>query len=73
MMMNNLEQMEDIVKINKSLSWNGWDVVHILENASGYMDKNGAFINEKWHIKQTFKLERHGWDIPKKFLKGIDV
>lgn len=72
-MMNSLLTMEDIVKLNKDLSWNGWDVVYSFEDASGYMDKNGAFINEKWHIKQIFKLERHGWDIPKKFLKGINV
>jgi len=72
-MMNNLEKMENIVNLSKKLSWDGWDVVHLSEDASGYMDKNGLFVNGKWHIKQVFKLERTGWNIPSKFLKEINV
>jgi hypothetical protein len=69
--MNNLEYMEKIVSLYPELSWNGWDIVRVYEDESGYLNKNGVFINNKWHIKEVYKLENNGWNIPDRFIKSV--
>lgn len=69
MLINSLEKMEDIVANNKSLSWDGWDVVHSYPNPTGWTKLDGAFINGKWYIQKKFALSTEGWEIPNKLVR----
>lgn len=60
--------MEAIVKNNSNLSWNGWDVVEVKPSNSAMFKINGAFINGKWVIKNTYSYGKNGWEIPKKYV-----
>jgi hypothetical protein len=68
MKITQLEKMEKIVAKNKSLSWNGWDVLHAYPSEKGMTSIYGAYINGKWHITRNFKLGSDGWDLPDKFV-----
>jgi hypothetical protein len=68
MKIKELEKMETIVVSNKSLSWNGWDVVHAYPSEKGATSKFGAYINGKWHITRRFQLGSDGWELPDKFV-----
>ena len=70
MKINSLEQMETIVENNKSLEWNGWDVVEITKSPTGWMKTNGLFRNGEWHIQKRYDLNSNGWDIPNKFVRN---
>jgi hypothetical protein len=61
--------METIVESNKSLSWEGWDVVLLKKNPAGYMSPDGVFSNGNWYLKTKFALSEIGWDIPSKFMR----
>lgn len=63
-----LEKMENVVSKNKSLFWDGWNVVHSYPSDKGMTSKYGAFIKGKWHITRRFELGSDGWDIPDKFV-----
>jgi hypothetical protein len=62
-----LEQMEQIVDRNKSLSWNGWDVVELTKNPTAMFKTNGAVINGIWYIKNVFPISQDGWRIPNRY------
>lgn len=62
-----LEKMEDIVSRNKSLSWEGWNVVELIKNPAGPFKSNGARIKGVWYVKSIFTVERDGWRIPSKY------
>jgi len=66
MLIKSLDQMESIVKSNKDLSWDGWDVISLKPTDSGLMSKDGVQINGKWFSKTTFRLTENGWEIPNK-------
>jgi hypothetical protein len=70
-MMNikSLEQMERIVKRNKALSWDGWDVIQSYPNPTAWSQKNGAFVKGKWYSQKRFKINSNGWDIPDKLVR----
>lgn len=67
-MIKDLETMEQIVKNNNGLSWDGWDVVEVKPSNSAIFKTNGAFINGKWHIKNVYKYGSNGWEIPGKYV-----
>ena len=69
MLVNNLETMEAIVKNNKSLSWDGWNVVELIKSKSGMFKPEGAYVNGSWYIKNTFSANRDGWRIPNKYAR----
>jgi hypothetical protein len=68
MVIKSLEQMEKIVESNKSLSWNGWDVVHLVPNPAAWSKPDGAYVKGRWHIQKIFALSTNGWEIPNKFM-----
>lgn len=72
-MMKDLSFLEEIVKLNPELSWEGWDIVRLLEDQNAYMSTNGVFKNGKWYFKEVYKLKEDGWDIPKKIIKENNV
>lgn len=62
-----LEKMESIVSKNKSLSWDGWNVVELVKSSSAVYKANGARINGVWYIKNIFSLEQDGWKVPNRY------
>lgn len=69
MVITSLEKMEEIVSKNKSLSWDGWTVIHSRQNDNGYSSKNGAYRNGKWYIQNRFEVTEKGWNLPDKFVR----
>lgn len=69
MIINNLEQMEKIVAKNKSLSWDGWNVVELIKSSSAMYKPEGIFSKGSWYIKKTFDLNREGWKVPNKYVR----
>lgn len=69
MLVNNLENMETIVSKNKSLSWDGWNVVELTKSASAMFKAEGAFVHGSWYIKKIFSPTRDGWSIPNKYVR----
>lgn len=67
MRVKSLEMMEQIVSKNKSLSWDGWNVVELIKNPSAMFKPNGAIINGVWFVRNIFTAERDGWRIPNKY------
>jgi hypothetical protein len=62
-----LEKMEKIVSKNKSLSWDGWNVVELIKNPGAMFKVNAARVNEAWYIKNIFVVNQDGWRIPSKY------
>lgn len=61
--------MEEIVSNNKSLSWDGWNVVELVKSASAATKQNGAFVNGLWFTKNVYSVDRDGWRIPGKYVR----
>lgn len=70
MKIKSLSQMEDIVKNNKNLSWDGWTVVSAYKTEKARTSKFGALIKNKWCMIKRFEPNRDGWDIPESFLNA---
>lgn len=68
MIISDYDAMHDIVGSNKSLEWNGWDVVFDKQTPNGYSHFNGVFKNGQWFIRKTYRLTESGWDIPDRFV-----
>lgn len=65
-----LNAMENLVKSNDSLEWDGWDVLHIQNKKGSFMNRNSMLINGKWVLTNRYKLESDGWTVPKNLLSG---
>jgi hypothetical protein len=69
MLINSLEKMEEIVSNNRSLSWDGWNVVELVKYPTAMFKTNGAYVNGSWYIKKIFSINRDGWSIPNKYVR----
>lgn len=69
MLVTSLEKMEDLVKSNRSLRWEGWDVLHSYPSPTGWMSKQGTFYKGRWFITRRFAITNTGWNIPDKFVR----
>jgi hypothetical protein len=67
MLITSLEKMEVIVSKNKSLSWDGWNVVELIKTPAAVYKPNGVRINGVWYVKNIFSAERDGWRVPNKY------
>jgi hypothetical protein len=67
MLITSLEKMEVIVSKNKSLSWDGWNVVELIKTPGAVYKANGVRINGVWYIKNIFNVEYDGWKVPSKY------
>lgn len=59
-----LEKMEQIVKRNRMLSWDGWDVIHHKPSPTAWRSRSGVFVSGKWYIQKRFAITETGWNIP---------
>ncbi len=69
MLIKDLQKMERIVAKNRSLSWDGWNVVEQISSPTAMLKKSGAFLRDKglWVIKNVFYPSREGWSLPNKY------
>lgn len=67
MLVKDLDQMESIVSANKSLSWDGWNVVELTKSSKAMFSNTGIFVNGSWFTKKVFVPTREGWRIPVKY------
>ena len=68
MQINSLSHMEDLVRKNRSLRWDGWDVVHFYQSDTAWMSPYGSFFKGRWYMNRRFKVTEVGWNIPERFL-----
>lgn len=69
MIIKSLEQMEEVVKNNDNLSWDGWTVLENKTNENGMMSKDGAFVDGRWIVQKRYEPSAKGWEIPNKFMR----
>jgi hypothetical protein len=69
MIVTDLDLMEQIVKSNSSLSWDGWNVVELKKSPTAMFKQNGMYKNGSWHIKNVYSPSRDGWRIPNKYVR----
>lgn len=69
MKITSLEKMEEIVKNNRALSWDGWTVLQSMTNIDGYHSKEGVYVKGKWIVQKRYELTTTGWEIPLKFVR----
>jgi hypothetical protein len=70
MNIQSLEQMEQLVKSNKNLRWDGWTVVNYIRSDKARTSKFGEYINGKWYIVKRFSPNRDGWSIPESLINA---
>jgi hypothetical protein len=70
MLVKSLDQMEQIVKNNKRLSWDGWAVVDLEKNEKAKNSKNGKLIRNAWHFEKRYEPGPNGWNIPDGLANG---
>jgi hypothetical protein len=68
MLINSLEKMEDVVKNNDNLSWDGWTVIENRTRENGAMSKDGAYVDGKWIVQKRYEITADGWEIPNKLV-----
>jgi hypothetical protein len=66
MLISDIHVMEEIVANNENLHWDGWNVVHVVEDDSAQYDNAGYYNrdNAKWYRKKSYSPDGIGWDIP---------
>jgi hypothetical protein len=66
MRIKSLSEAEIIVENNPSLSWDGWDVIYVVQDDYAEFLHIGFFDKEsgKWYKKFIFSCDSEGWDIP---------
>lgn len=66
MIIRTLEDAESFVKDHSSFYWDGWDIVHVVQDdyaeylASGFFDKESG----KWYNRSIYRYSDSGWNIP---------
>jgi hypothetical protein len=67
MIVNKLEVMESIVKKNRNLRWDGWNVLDIKRSDIARTSPQGIRINNEWYLHKVYTVTRNGWDIPSRY------
>jgi len=68
MLIKSLEKMEQLVKDNRALSWEGWDVLDRKYYPVAWKSKDGIFYKGTWYLQRKYEVTPDGWHIPKKFV-----
>lgn len=69
MLVTNYNYAHKIVDNNKTLSWDGWDIVEFKSTPDAYFMPEGVFKNDKWGTVKTFPITENGWEIPKRYVR----
>jgi len=68
MLVKSLEKMEEIVKNNKRLSWDGWDVLLRIPDHFAWKRRDGVRVSGKWYVQKRYSPSENGWSIPEGLL-----
>jgi hypothetical protein len=69
MKISKIEEAEEIVLKNKSLFWDGWDIIHYKKIEDGFTDSKSVYKENSWYKKEIFFLNKDGWNIPDRLIK----
>lgn len=69
MLISSLKKMEHVVRSNRALSWDGWDVLDRKFSPTAWRSKDGVYVNGKWFLQRRYEATEDGWHIPKKFVR----
>lgn len=61
--------MEDIVSKNRTLIWDGWDVLSLKYHPMAWTKPNAIQIKNKWFYVQRYEPTENGWEIPAKLVR----
>jgi hypothetical protein len=64
-----LETMENVVSKNRSLSWDGWNVIELIKDPKAMFKSSGILVKGIWYIKKIFVVDQDGWRIPSKYVE----
>lgn len=64
MLIHSLEKMEAIVRKNRNLIWDGYDVIILDKHHNPVVAKNAKFVKGKWWRTRTVPLTKQGWVLP---------
>lgn len=66
MIIQTIDHAERFVKNTPNFSWEGWDIVYIVQDDYAEYLPVGIFNKEenKWYRKSVYSYGDHGWDIP---------
>jgi len=67
MIIKSINVMEKIVSKNKSLVWDGWDVLDLKETDIAKTSPKGIRIKDKWYLHKRYSPGAKGWEIPNKY------
>lgn len=63
-----LNKMEEIVRSNDSLEWDGWDVIQYKDKPVSFMNPKGVLRNGKWVVAIRYPVTEHGWKFPRRLI-----
>lgn len=65
MKITSLDDAERIVENNPELSWDGWNIVYLVQDDYAEFLHIGLFdkSSQKWYKKFVFECSQDGWDI----------
>jgi len=65
MKITSLDDAERIVENNPQLSWDGWNIVYLVQDDYAEFLHIGLFdkSSQKWYKKFVFECSQDGWDI----------
>jgi hypothetical protein len=67
MIVNKLEAMESIVRKNRNLRWDGWNVIDLKKSDIARTSPQGIRVNGEWYLHKVYEVNQQGWDIPNKY------
>ena len=64
------DQADNVVETNRSLYWDGWDIVSWVRNPNGATNIRGMFRDGSWGIAKYFRMNSNGeWAVPDKYVR----
>jgi hypothetical protein len=69
MLITSYEYADKIVSENKKLSWEGWNILEVIQSENAEFNKNGKIIDGQWAFVNTYPITEKGWEVPKKYVR----
>ena len=66
MIIKTIDQADEIVNNNLNLSWDGWDIIYMVQDDYAEYLSIGIFDKKdgKWYKRIVFSYGESGWEIP---------
>ena len=66
MKITSLDDAERIVENNSQLSWDGWNIIYLVQDDYAEFLHIGLFdkSSQKWYKRFIFECSQDGWNIP---------